>query len=77
MAVAGWWLGHDRCWGPAARHTETVQALLDAGVPPDELSTAEDATDPCMDEQASPETKELITHARIRKAVLQEARSDL
>lgn len=75
-------LGGFRCWGHLPKHAAAVQTLLDAGVPPDELPTGGDEEmgeadkDPCINSD-NPTTKELITHARIRRAVLSEARSEL
>ena len=42
------------CWGPEARHTETVAWFLDNGVPLDELY------DTCMEMTNNAGTKELL-----------------
>ncbi|CAJ1964979.1 unnamed protein product [Cylindrotheca closterium] len=59
---------HRACWGPDTRHTETVRAFLEAGVPPDYPSEIDHGGGKtCMAMTPNPHTKEILGKAMAAK----------
>ena len=59
---------HRACWGPEARHAETVQAFIDAGVPPDYPSQKDDGGGrTCRAMTTNPRTKEVLDQAMAKE----------